>query len=80
MSVRRAKIESVADLEALPEDEWVFVPGGIQVDFEYEGFRVEGQSLRIRLPQSVARRFRPRRGARLTARISRGELIVEEAR
>ncbi len=80
MIVRKAKIDSVADLQALPEDEWMFVPGGVHVEFEYEGFRVEGRSLRIRLPQSVIRRFRPRRGARLSARISDGELIIEEAR
>ena len=80
MSVRKVRIDSVADLEALPEDEWVVAPGGINVKFNYDAFQSDGESLRIRLPPSVLKRLRPKRGRRLTARISKGELVVEEAR
>ncbi len=77
MIVRKVRIDSLADLKALPEDEWVVAPGGINVKFDYEPIRVEGRSLRIRLPPSVIKQLRPRRGGRLKARISKGDLVVE---
>jgi len=80
LSVRKVRVDSVADLEALPEGEWVVAPAGINVPFEYEPIRMSGRSLRIRLSPSMLRRLRPKRGRRLTARISGGELVVEEAR
>jgi len=33
--MRKVKIESVGDLEALPEDEWVEVPEGMYAKFVY---------------------------------------------
>jgi hypothetical protein len=41
LSVRIVRIDSVADLEALPEGEWVLAPGGINVPFEYEPIRLK---------------------------------------
>lgn len=35
MKMRKLKIESVGDLEALPEDEWVEAPEGLHAKFVY---------------------------------------------
>ena len=35
MKMRKVEIESVEDLEALPEDEWVEVPEGLHAKFVY---------------------------------------------
>lgn len=79
MIVRKVRINSVEDLEAIPEDEWVIAEGGINVPFDFSEYEKGGRALRIRLPPAVLRKLRPRRGRRLSARISRGELVVEEA-
>ncbi len=80
MNVRKVKIDSIADLDAIPEDEWVVAPDGINVPFDYEHFHVEGRAVLIRLPSSVLKELRPRRGRRLRALISKREFVVEEVR
>ena len=77
--VREVRIDSMEDLEALPEDEWVVARGGINVPFDYTEYNRSRRSLRIRLPPAVLRELRPRRGRQLKARISKGELVVEQA-
>lgn len=79
MTVRKVRIDSVADLEALPDDVWFEAPQGINIPFDYSSYRSEPMALRIKLPAAVLKRLRPRRGRRLTARISKGELVIEEA-
>jgi hypothetical protein len=34
--IREVKIDSAADLEALPEGEWFYVPGGIHVPLVFD--------------------------------------------
>lgn len=79
MNVKKARVDSIEDLEALPEGQWVEVPGGINVEFDYGRFEPEGKALRIRLPRGVARRLKAKPGARWRARISGDDLILEEA-
>lgn len=76
--MRRVKIESVEDLDALPEGEWVHVPEGIKADWSYEGFEVTGKGLDITLPTSVAKQLRSLRGKRLRATLKGRHLIVEK--
>ena len=68
MKMRKEKIESVEDLEALPEDEWVEVPEGLHAKFVYSIDR-ENNKLTIVLPEEIAKRI----GNRLFASFDEGK-------
>ena len=76
--MKRVRIRSVEDLEALPEDEWVKVIGGINAKWvEEPEIEVDGETLIVPLPPRIRRQFKLGKGEVLQARISRGNLIVE---
>ena len=71
--MRKVKIESVEDLEALPEDEWVEVPEGLHAKFVYSIDR-ENNKLTIVLPEEIAKRI----GNRLFAPSDEGKIVISE--
>ena len=71
--MRKVKIESVGDLEALPEDEWVEVPEGLHAKFVYSIDR-ENNKLTIVLPEEIAKRI----GNRLFASFDEGKIVISE--
>jgi hypothetical protein len=75
--MKRVRIRSAEELDALPEGEWVEVVGGMNVRFIDETLRPQKDKLVVPLSKAAAAQFAPRRGERLTARVSKGKLIVE---
>ena len=71
--MRKVEIESVEDLEALPEDEWVEVPEGLHAKFVYSIDR-ENNKLTIVLPEEMAKRI----GNRLFASFDEGKIVITE--
>ena len=71
--MRKVENESVEDLEALPEDEWVEVPEGLHAKFVYSIDR-ENNKLTIVLPEEIAKRI----GNRLFASFDEGKMVVSE--
>ena len=71
--MRKVEIESVEDLEALPEDEWVEVPEGLHAKFVYSIDR-ENNKLTIVLPEEIAKRI----GNRLFASFDEGKIVISE--
>ncbi len=67
------KIETMEDLESLPEDEWVEVPEGLHAKFVYSVDR-ENNKLTITLPEEVAKRI----GHRLSASFKDGKIVISE--
>jgi hypothetical protein len=78
--MRKVKIESVADFDALPEGEWVEVPDGLKVElvFGKEWDDGNGDRLVINVPRDIARRIKGMKGRRLKARFTGRRLIVEK--
>ena len=77
MSVRTRTINSIADFDAAPEGEWFYAPNGLGVKLVFDDFQIEDDRLTIRLPAKIARKFKPKKGRPLKARISGDRLIVE---
>jgi hypothetical protein len=71
--MRKAKIESIEDLESLPEDEWVEVPDGLHAKFVYRIER-ENNILKIILPEDIAKKM----GNRLFASFDKGKIVISE--
>ena len=71
--MRKVEIESMEDLEALPEDEWVEVPEGLHAKFVYSIDR-ENNKLTIVLPEEIAKRI----GNRLFASFDEGKIVISE--
>jgi len=71
--MRKVEIESVEDLEALPEDEWVEAPEGLHTKFVYSIDR-ENNKLTIVLPEEIAKRI----GNRLFASFDEGKMVISE--
>ena len=71
--MRKVKIESMEDLESLPEEEWVEVPEGLHAKFVYSVDR-ENNKLTITLPDEVAKRI----GNRLCATFDGGNIVIGE--
>ncbi|VVB86074.1 Uncharacterised protein [uncultured archaeon] len=69
--MRKARIESVEDLESLPEDEWVEAPEGLHAKFVYRIER-ENNILTIVLPEDIAKKM----GNRLFASFDDGKVII----
>ncbi len=76
--MRKVRIETVEELEALPEGEWVSVPEGMKVDWSYEAFALKGTKLDITLPDGVAKQLKSRHGTKLRATLRGRHLIVEK--
>lgn len=74
--MKRVRIRSAEDLDALPEGEWVEVVGGMKFTSVYGPFRVDEDKLVVELPEHVQKRFKRRSDQELHARITKGELIV----
>ena len=71
--MRKVEIESVEDLEALPEDEWVEVPEGLHAKF-VESIDRENNKLTIVLPEEVAKRIENR----LFTSFDEGKIVIRE--
>ncbi len=71
--MRKVKLESMEDLESLPEDEWVEVPEGLHAKFVYSVDR-ENNKLTITLPEDVAKKI----GNRLSASFDDGKIVISE--
>ncbi len=71
--MRRVKIESMEDMESLPDGEWVEVPEGLHAKFVYSVDR-ENNKLTITLPDEVAKRI----GDRLCATFDGGKIVIGE--
>jgi hypothetical protein len=74
--MKRVRIQSVEDLEALPEQEWVEVVGGMKFRWANAPMRVEGPKLVVPLPANVRKQFKARKGESLRATVTKSELIV----
>ncbi len=71
--MRKMKIETMENLESLPEDEWVEVPEGLHAKFVYSIDR-ENNKLTITLPEEVAKRI----GNMLSASFKNGKILISE--
>ena len=69
----KVKIETMADLESLPEEEWVEVPEGLHAKFVYSVDRVNSK-LTITLPEEVAKKI----GKRLCASFEDEKIVIRE--
>ena len=66
------KVETMEDLESLPEDEWIEVPEGLHAKFVHSIDR-ENNKLTITLPEEVAKRM----GDRLSAYFKDGKIVIK---
>jgi len=73
----RRKVHTFDEFLASTPTEWEELPNGIRLSAKDDAVKVGPDRLIIDLPGRVAREFRPRE--RLTARVSRGQLIVERS-
>lgn len=75
--MRRVRLRSWADFDALPEGEWVEVVGGMPVTFTYEThLKAESGRLLLRIPTSVRKRFKLREGEDLHVSFANGTLVA----
>jgi hypothetical protein len=76
--IRSVRIETVEDIEAIPEGEWVHVPAGIKAEWlEPDEDEADG-GFEIRLPASVARRLRLRQGTKFYATLRGNRLLLKK--
>ena len=71
--MQKVKIESIEDLESLPEDEWVEVQEGLHAKFVYRIER-EKNILTIVLPEDIAEKM----GNQLFASFDKGRIVISE--
>jgi len=69
------RVETMEDLESLPEDEWIEVPEGLHAKFVYSIDR-EDNKLTITLPEEVAKRI----GNMLSASFTEGVIVISEVK
>ncbi len=74
--MRKREFHTVEELFSAPEGEWFEVPGPHDVEILDETTKGIAQSLRIRIPPSVARKHHLRVGEKLRAEYVRGHLVV----
>ena len=67
--VRTVKIDSLEDLMALPEDQWFYCPGGLNIPIDFSDYDPEAE--RPRMPSLMA--GARRRNARVRARMRAGD-------
>jgi hypothetical protein len=73
--MRKVRIETMEDLESLPEDEWIEVPEGLHAKFVYSIDRKDNK-LTITLPEEVAKRI----GNRLSTSFKEGKIVISEVK
>ena len=79
--MRKVRIQSRADLEALPEGEWVEVPRGIEFDAIIDDSGApDRRRVVIPLDADTARRLRPRAGEVLEATMKGSQLELVRRR
>ncbi|MCS4541460.1 MAG: hypothetical protein HY929_03935 [Euryarchaeota archaeon] len=71
--MKKVKIESMEDVEALPEGEWVEVPEGLHAKFYYK-VNKEANKLTITLPRNMAKRLT----GKLLATFKGKKIIIEQ--
>jgi len=76
--MKRIRVRTAAEFEAIPEGEWFSVPDGTPVEHTFEGFRVENGRLHIVVPQKILSQFKAGKGRTLRARFRGRDLIVEK--
>jgi hypothetical protein len=74
--MRRVTIRSMGDLDALPENEWVEVVGGMKFTSYYQGVRLRDGDILVPLSADLRRAYRLKEGERLDARVAGDVLIV----
>ncbi|MDI6902533.1 MAG: hypothetical protein QMC77_02205 [Methanocellales archaeon] len=72
--MRKVKIKSMEDIEALPEGEWVEVPKGLHAKFYYEVSK-KGDKLMITLPKGVSKKLK----GELFAFFDDDKIVIEKA-
>jgi len=73
--MRKVRIRSMADIDALPEGEWVEVPDGMKWLVPEKYRRPANREVVIPLPRGAKKKLNARAGDVLEARVS-GESIV----
>lgn len=71
--MQKVKIESIDDLESLPENEWVEVPDGLHAEFIYHVDK-KNNKLIIALPEDISKKI----GSKLYALFKDGNIIIKE--
>lgn len=74
--MKKVRIQSVEDLEALPSNEWVEVEGGMKFRWAKGPKRPQGRLLVVPLPPKVRKQFGAREGEILDVRLSNNNLLV----
>jgi len=77
--MKRLYRPGVEELNAVPEDEWVEVVGGIQFRWADEKIHLKGSDLVVPLPASVRKKFRPKEGEVLRARVKAGAVVIQRS-
>ena len=77
--MRKVRVDSMADFDALPEGEWVEVPDGMKWLVPENPVRIERGKLVIPLPRGAKKALNARMGDVLEARFA-GKSIVVSAR
>jgi len=74
--MKKVRVRSMADFDALPEGEWVEVVGGMKWKVPEEPVRVEKGQLVIQIPKGVRKAFKAKPGDALEAQLSGKALVV----
>lgn len=75
--MRRVRIRSWKDYEALPEDEWVEIVGGIRFRIVHAtALRISSGRVVVEVPKYLVRDLRLKPGEKLSGRVERGRLII----
>ena len=77
--MKRMGVRTVEDFEAMPENEWVEAMGPLKFRWVNDKVRVKGDTLVVPLPESVRKKFRPKEGQVLRARVAKDTIVIEPA-
>ncbi len=78
--MRKVRIRSMADIDALPEGEWVEVPDGMRWLVPKGFVRKADREVVIRLPRGATKKLNARPGDVLEAQVSGESIIVTPSR
>jgi hypothetical protein len=78
--MKRMRVRSMDELQSLPDGEWVEVIGPMRWEIEASVLEVNGEGVVVKLPAGVPRKLKGKKGARLNAQYSKGNLVIERAR
>ena len=76
--MKRIRVRTAEDFQALPEGEWFSVPEGTPVRHTFAAFRVEHGKLHIAVPKKILSQFKAAKGRTFRARFRGRDLIVEK--